>query len=337
MELQTKVNIVKSLFKISPTDRLLFVGSCFAENIGRRFVENQFDAIVNPYGTMYNPASVLHTIERCSPSPRPHSPSPALRAPADTYSEIINLRLPQGAREKLPSIAYEESCEGSILTSSSPLGERMPVGQVRGRSRSAFSFAIITLGTNHIYILKETGEIVDNCMKRPQKLFREEKLSVDECADYLSRAVAILKERNPEVKVIFTVSPIRYAKYGFHGSQLSKATLLLAVDKLVSASPESISYFPAYEIMNDELRDYRFYQPDMLHPSEQAVDYIYERFAETYFSEEAKAMVTEWEPIKAALAHRPFNPDSEEHKAFLAKVSAQKDAFLAKWGKSINM
>ena len=321
MELQTKVNIVKSLFKINPSDRLLFVGSCFAENIGRRFVENQFDAIVNPYGTMYNPASVGHTVERVegrSPSPRPHSPSPALRAPS-----------PQGAREKLPSIAYEES----LLTSSSPLGERMPVGQVRGR-RSSFSVAIITLGTNHIYILKETDEIVDNCMKRPQKLFREEKLSVDECVDYLSRAVAILKERNPEVKVIFTVSPIRYAKYGFHGSQLSKATLLLAVDKLVTASPESISYFPAYEIMNDELRDYRFYQSDMLHLSEQAVDYIYERFAETYFSEEAKAMVAEWEPIKAALAHRPFNPDSEEHKAFLAKVTAKKEAFLAKWGKS---
>ena len=331
MELQTKVNIVKSLFKINPSDRLLFVGSCFAENIGRRFVENQFEAIVNPYGTMYNPASVMHTVEMGPLSPRPHSPSPALRAPSDTYSEILNLRLPQGAREKLPSIAYEES----LLTSSSPLGERMPVGQVRGR-RSSFSVVIITLGTNHVYILKETDEIVDNCMKRPQKLFREEKLSVDECADYLSRAVAILKERNPEVKVIFTVSPIRYAKYGFHGSQLSKATLLLAVDKLVTASPESIGYFPAYEIMNDELRDYRFYQPDMLHPSEQAVDYIYERFAETYFSEEAKAMVTEWEPIKAALAHRPFNPDSEEHKAFLAKVTAKKEAFLAKWKCSIN-
>ena len=313
MELQTKVNIVKSLFKINPSDKLLFVGSCFAENIGRRFVDNQFDAIVNPYGTMYNPASVMHTVQRCSPSP-------ALRAPS-----------PQGAREKLPSFANGDDFEGSILTFSSPPGERMPVGQVRGRSRSAFSFAIITLGTNRIYILKETGEIVDNCMKRPQKLFREEKLSVDECADYLSRAVAILKERNPEVKVIFTVSPIRYSKYGFHGSQLSKATLLLAVDKLVSASPESISYFPAYEIMNDELRDYRFYQPDMLHPSEQAVDYIYERFAETYFSEEAKEMVREWQPIKAALAHRPFNPDSEEHKAFLAKVQEQKDAFFAKW------
>ena len=280
MELQTKVNIPKSSFKINPTDKLLFVGSCFAENIGRRFVENQFDVIVNPYGTMYNPASVYHSVKRAL-----------------------------------------EGVSGSL-----------PTGEGGGRGR--FDVAIFTLGTNHIYILKETGEIVDNCMKRPQRLFREEQLSVNECADYLSKAVGLLKERNPEVKVVFTVSPIRYAKYGFHGSQLSKATLLLAVDKLVSASSGELCYFPAYEIMNDELRDYRFYQPDMLHPSEQAVDYIYELFAETYFSADAKEMVREWQPIKAALAHRPFNPDSEEHKAFLAKVSAQKDAFLAKWKRS---
>ena len=302
MELQTKVNIPKSSFKINPTDKLLFVGSCFAENIGRRFVDNQFDAVVNPYGTMYNPASVGHTVERWLLS----------------SSECSKGNVERNSGNYSP-------CGGEG-------GSSLPMGEGGGRGL----VAIFTLGTNRIYILKETGEIVDNCMKRPQKLFREEQLSVDECVDYLSKAVGLLKERNPEVKVIFTVSPIRYAKYGFHGSQLSKATLLLAVDKLVSASPESIGYFPAYEIMNDELRDYRFYQPDMLHPSEQAVDYIYERFAETYFSEEANAMVAEWEPIKAALAHRPFNPDSEEHKAFLAKVTAKKEAFLAKWKCSIN-
>ena len=306
MELQTKVNIVKSLFKINPTDRLLFVGSCFAENIGRRFVDNQFDAVVNPYGTMYNPASVLHTIEKQS-------------------EHLVGC----DNGDLVAKNANYSPCGGEG-------GSSLPTGEGGGRGRSSFSVAIITLGTNHIYILKETGEIVDNCMKRPQSLFREGQLSVDECADYLSRTVALLKERNPEVKVIFTVSPIRYAKYGFHGSQLSKATLLLAVDKLVSASSGELAYFPAYEIMNAELRDYRFYQPDMLHPSEQAVDYIYELFAETYFSADAKEMVREWQPIKAALAHRPFNPDSEEHKAFLAKVSAQKDAFLAKWRKSID-
>ena len=302
MELQTKVNIPKSSFKINPMDRFLFVGSCFAENIGRRFVENQFDAVVNPYGTMYNPASVGHTVERWL----------------------------------LSSLECSKGNVGRNRGNYSPCGgeggSSLPMGDGGGRGR--FSVVVITLGTNHIYILKETGEIVDNCMKRPQRLFREEQLSVDECVDYLSKAVGLLKERNPEVKVVFTVSPIRYAKYGFHGSQLSKATLLLAVDKLVSASSGEQCYFPAYEIMNDELRDYRFYQPDMLHPSEQAVDYIYELFAETYFSADAKEMVREWQPIKAALAHRPFNPDSEEHKVFLAKVSARKDAFLAKWKRS---
>lgn len=270
MEFRLRVDIQK-IQAITPTDRILFVGSCFAENIGRRFVDNQFDAVVNPYGTMYNPASVLHSVER------------ALK-------------------------------DGTI-------GEK------------GVDVAIFTLGTNHIYILKETGEIVDNCMKRPQKLFREEELTVDECADYLSKAVGLLKEKNPNVKVVFTISPIRYAKYGFHGSQLSKATLLLAVDKLVKHSDDELYYFPAYEIMNDELRDYRFYQADMLHPSEQAVDYIYELFSEAYFSEKAKEMVREWQPIKAALAHRPFNPDSEEHKAFVVRTMAQKDAFLDKWKK----
>ena len=282
MEFRTIVDIPDPGFRIEPCERMLFVGSCFADSIGARFREEGFPVTVNPYGTMYNPASVLHTIERW------------------TTQGVRNHVQTDCTRFLTPCVVF------------------------------------LTLGTNHVYRLKETGEIVDNCEKRPAALFQEEELTVDECADYLSRAVALLKERNPEVKVIFTVSPIRYAKYGFHGSQLSKATLLLAVDKLVSASSGELAYFPAYEIMNDELRDYRFYQPDMLHPSEQAVDYIYELFAETYFSADAKEMVREWQPIKAALAHRPFNPDSEEHKAFLAKVSAQKDAFLAKWKKSIN-
>lgn len=268
MKLQTEVDIEKSEFKIKPTDKILFVGSCFAENIGRRLTENQFDAVVNPYGTMYNPTSILHSVEKAL-------------------------------------------VDGTIAD-----------GKV--------NVAVFTLGTNHVYILKETNEIVDNCQKRPQKLFREECLSVDECAEYLAKAVSLLKEKKPEVKVIVTVSPIRYAKYGFHGSQLSKATLLLAADKLAS-SEENIEYFPAYEIVNDELRDYRFYQPDMLHPSEQTVDYIYEKFSDTYFSDDAKQMVREWQPIKAALSHRPFNPDGDEYRKFLAKALSDKEEFMKKW------
>ena len=262
MEFRTIVDIPTPEFTIEPQEKMLFVGSCFADNIGKRFVDEMFLATVNPLGVMYNPASILHTIQSIEDAPR---------------------------------------------------------------------VAFLTLGTNHVYILKETGEIVDNCRKRPARLFHEEELTVDECAEYLQKAVDILYSRNKDVQVVVTVSPIRYAKYGYHGSQLSKATLQLAADKLVKTNV-NCTYFPAYEIVNDELRDYRFYQPDMLHPSEQAVEYIYERFADTFFSADSRRMTEEWRPIHAALSHRPFNPDSENYQAFLAKAKADEEAFLRKWG-----
>lgn len=263
MEFRTKVSVGRAPFSIRPCCRMLFVGSCFADSMGRRFADDRFRAVVNPFGVMYNPASVLHTVER-----------------------------------------YE--------------GEPPEV-------------AVLTLGTNHVYILKETGEIVDNCRKRPQRLFREELLTVDGCLGYLSRAVETLLSRNPDVRVVVTVSPIRYAKYGFHGSALSKAVLLLAADRLASMYPDVVEYFPAYEIVNDELRDYRFYAEDMLHPSQQAVAYIWERFAEAFFSEDTRRFLEEWRPIKEALAHRPFRPDSDEYKEFLAATMRKAELLARKY------
>ena len=279
MQFRTIVDIPRPAFSIAPCEEMLFVGSCFADNIGRRFKDEMFRATVNPFGVMYNPASILHTVERTDVAPR---------------------------------------------------------------------VAVFTLGTNHVYILRETGEIVDNCQKRPHRLFEELELTVEECKDYLLRAVNILRERRPDVKVIITVSPIRYAKYGFHGSQLSKATLLLAADQLIkettlnressidkelSISKEIsfneeqggavVTYFPAYEIVNDELRDYRFYADDMLHPSSLAVEYIWQRMVETFFSDEAKTFLREWAPLKKGFSHRPLNPDGDEYKAFLAKLHAE--------------
>lgn len=257
MEFRTPVTITLAPFAIEPRERMLFVGSCFADNIGRRFVDDKFRATVNPYGVMYNPASIMHTVKRWT-------------------------------------------------------------GEL-GTTDEAPQTAVFTLGTNHVYILNETGEIVDNCRKRPQRLFTERELSVDECADYLREAVTKLRQINPSVRIIITVSPIRYAKYGFHGSQLSKATLLLAADKLTKEM-DNVVYFPAYEIVNDELRDYRFYREDMLHPTDQAVEYIWQRFGETFFSKQTRKFLEEWHPIKAALAHRPFNPEAEEYKKFLEKA-----------------
>lgn len=272
MEFRTPVNITLAPFAIEPRERMLFVGSCFADNIGRRFVDDKFRATVNPYGVMYNPASIMHTVKRWT-------------------GELV-------------AAQSEASDSGS---------------NVRQATDEAPQTAVFTLGTNHVYILNETGEIVDNCRKRPQRLFTERELSVDECADYLREAVAMLRQINPSVRIIITVSPIRYAKYGFHGSQLSKATLLLAADKLTKEM-DNVVYFPAYEIVNDELRDYRFYREDMLHPTDQAVEYIWQRFGETFFSKQTVKFLEEWRPIKAALAHRPFNPEAEEYKKFLEKA-----------------
>lgn len=283
MEFRTPVNITLAPFAIEPRERMLFVGSCFADNIGRRFVEDKFRATVNPYGVMYNPASIMHTVKRWT--------------------------------EELVAAYSEASDSGS---------------DVRQAISEAPQTAVFTLGTNHVYILNETGEIVDNCRKRPQRLFTERELSVDECADYLRDAVTMLRQINPLVRIIITVSPIRYAKYGFHGSQLSKATLLLAADKLTKEM-DNVVYFPAYEIVNDELRDYRFYREDMLHPTDQAVEYIWQRFGETFFSKQTVKFLEEWRPIKAALAHRPFNPEAEEYKKFLEKAKERERELMERY------
>ena len=184
----------------------------------------------------------------------------------------------------------------------------------------AFDTAVFTLGTNHVYVERATGEIVDNCQKRPQREFEERELTIKECAEALHEAISLLRQANPKVNVILTVSPIRYAKYGYHGSQLSKAVLLLATDKVVKENGDKVYYFPAYEIVNDELRDYRFYKADMLHPNEQAVDYIWEQLVATCFSAETKEFLREWQPIKEALAHRPFNPEAAAYQDFIKKT-----------------
>ena len=137
-------------------------------------------------------------------------------------------------------------------------------------------------------------------------------MSIEECVNYLSLAIDRLIELNKDIKIIVTVSPIRYAKYGFHGSQLSKATLLLSSQQLLERYPDTVEYFPAYEIVNDELRDYRFYAADMLHPTEQAVDYIWERFSDTYFSPSTVDFIAEWRPLKQALAHKVLDTTSNE-------------------------
>ena len=301
MEFRTRVEIEKPSWQIAPAESMLFVGSCFADQIGQRFAEEEFPVTVNPYGVMYNPASILHTLQRLEEREE--------RREGREYS--------QEKKTILEDVRGEKKSLSSFLF---PL--------------SSLSLVVLTLGTNHIYVEKDTGKIVDNCQKRPQSLFEERELTVNDCADYLKQSITLLRQWNPSMKVILTVSPIRYQKYGFHRSQLSKAVLLLAIDKLLadnSSLNASLYYFPAYEIVNDELRDYRFYNPDMMHPTAQAVEYIWQRLVETCFSDTAKRYLEEWQPLKRAIAHRPFNPDSSEYQQFLQKTQDQLKAFKTKW------
>ena len=280
---RTIVPLPEAPFRIGAAERVLCVGSCFADEMGRRFEEDHFPTLANPFGVMYNPASILHTIERLT---------------TQNHSAKVSLSTGEG------------------------LGEALPTGEGPG-------LGILTLGTNHVYVERATGEIVDNCQKRPQQLFEERCLSVDECAQYLQRSIQLLREWNPAMKIILTVSPIRYRKYGYHESQLSKATLLMAVEKVIGSG---LLYFPSYEILLDELRDYRFYASDMLHPSGQAVDYIYRRLQQCLFSPEARQYVSEWRPIGQALAHRPFQADSPDYLAFRQQTLRQAEAFNRRWG-----
>ena len=238
---RTIVPLPEAPFRIGAAERVLCIGSCFADEIGRRFQDDHFPTVANPFGVMYNPASILHTIQSL---PRP---------------------LQKEGRHAID----DEYCNASP--------------PFEGGAGGGATLAILTLGTNHVYIDRATNEIVDNCQKRPASDFVERCLSVDECADYLRRSIQLLHEWNPEMKIILTVSPIRYRKYGYHESQLSKATLLMAVEKvakyrgdkvtdnqedvtLLPCYSDALTYFPSYEILLDELRDYRFYAPDMLHP-----------------------------------------------------------------------
>ena len=266
MEFRTIVNIPHPDFEIQPCEKILFVGSCFADNIGKRSV-----------------------------------------------------RLCREGRRFLGKQRPDACYHSRLLLQFYPVFYQ-PAHTIMRKEGESFDTAVLTLGTNHVYIEKATGTVVDNCQKRPQNLFEERVLTVEQCTEALRGVVAALRKGNPNVKIILTVSPIRYAKYGYHESQLSKATLLLASHQIITEQQGRIYYFPAYEIVNDELRDYRFYKADMLHPNEQAVDYIWERFVEVSFSKEAKKFLESWRPIKEAFGHKPFNPESEEYKHFLQKA-----------------
>lgn len=300
MEFRTQVKSEKVKFTFAHTDKTLLLGSCFAENIGEKFTDHFFSVDINPFGTLYNPFSIAKGID--------------LLIREDLFSES-------------DLFCHEDSYHSFMHHSrfSAPTADEC-IRQINERLlTSSYNLKtadrlIVTFGTAWVYRLKEDDRIVANCHKLPEKMFNRTRLTVDEIKEEWSRLLHLLLEINPKLKVLFTVSPVRHWKDGANGNQLSKATLLLAVDELCREFPENVDYFPAYEIMMDELRDYRFYADDMLHPSPLAVEYIWKCFSEQYLSGESFMLLKDIAEIRKALNHRPFNPESETYSRFIQQT-----------------
>ncbi len=310
MKFRTEVESYTSGFTLGPGDGIVLLGSCFSDEIGKKLHEDKFNCSINPFGVLYNPASILHALQ--------------MLAHAANGNETVNDDFVR--KFFFQSHGHWLSWLHSSAFASDNLCdfiETIRQGMVSAAEcLSKAKMLVVTFGTNRAY-LRQTGGgefVVANCHKQPAKEFTTTDIEPMTIKEEYVNIIDILTEINPDLHILFTVSPYRYTKYGLHGSNLSKAALLLAEDSIIKSRPRVCQYFPSFEILNDELRDYRFYAEDMVHPSAQAVNYIYEKVKATLFADEAKRFAAEWEPIKKTLQHRPLFPDSENYKSLMLKT-----------------
>lgn len=290
----------------------MVMGSCFAEHIGKRLADMKWRAELNPFGVLYNPLSISEALMRLMKFRQ--------------YGDEELTCFPDGGWSTwLHHSRYSHSVKEVALAT---INASLEAGS---RALAEADMLVITWGTAWVYQLRNTGEVVGNCHKVPEREFVRYRLSVEEIVAEYTQQLGRLWALNPKVRVLFTVSPVRHLKDTLHGNQLSKATLLLAVDELCRRYPDRLHYFPAYEIVMDELRDYRFYAEDMAHPSAQAVEYVWERFVEHVTDRDAQAFIAEWTKMVRAMAHRPFRPEAEEYKRFveqnIEKIMALKERY----------
>lgn len=296
---RTELHIAPSSNKITLQDRILSIGSCFSENIGNKLKLNKINSLANPLGIIYNPVSIFKVLEYACDNTLPPEES-YIKNRGIYYN--LDFHSDYSSRD-LPSL--KSNLENQIIKTHNFLKEA--------------SWIIITLGTSYVHEYHQTGNIVNNCHKIPAKQFTKKLLSPEQIViafEFLYRELMVL---NNEIKIIFTISPVRHTRETLEGNMLSKATLRVAIEQLIKNYP-LMDYFPSYEIMMDDLRDYRFYNEDMIHPSKVAIDYIWEKFREKYFDNKAFRFLEEWEKILKALNHKPFHPDTPAHQEFLKKT-----------------
>lgn len=307
---RTPVDVPEGSLRIDYNSKLMFIGSCFSEYIGSKFLENKFKTDNNPFGVIYNPYSINNALQR-----------------------LINRKLYQ--TDELfqhNDIWYSFDHHGKF----SGVDKNLVYNNINNRliNSSDFlrntDFLFITFGTSFIYELKSTKKVVSNCHKVTSDNFEQRILTIEEITNQYSILLSEVFNYNPDIKVIFSVSPVRHWKNGAHGNQISKSILLLSIEYLCKSFQNTL-YFPSYEILLDDLRDYRFYCDDMLHPNTTAINYIWEKIKSCFFEKETLKILDKIEQIVQAYKHKPFNPDSIEYKDFainnLNKIIALKDKY----------
>ena len=300
MKFRTEVEIAKIAEGIDHTQKVFALGSCFAENISERLKRAKFSVTTNPFGVLFNPFSIANAIERLVDS--------------RTFA-VCDI---EAGRDSFFSFDAHSSLDGATQTEAfANLNKAVAQG---AKSLAESDWVVLTFGTAWVY--EHEGRVVANCHKQPASEFERRRLSV---AEIVERYDALFESALRDKKVVLTVSPVRHIGDGLQENSVSKATLRLAVEELV-AKYENVHYFPSYEILIDDLRDYRYYADDLAHPSKIAVDYVWERFCEAMLAPKAQQQLPQIAQIVTAAEHRPFNPESEAHRAFCRNMLAKAES-----------
>ena len=307
MKLQTKIKLTPQENQIDYNSKILLMGSCFVENMGAKLEYFKFQTLLNPFGILFHPIAVEKLVFR------------ALNDTVFTEKDLFFFN-EQWHCFEVHSVLSNSSKEGLLLQ----MNERLI--ELKEFLLKA-THIIFTFGTAWVYRYNETNSVVANCYKIPQQQFSKELLSIEEITASINRTVSIIKKVNPKVDFVLTVSPVRHLKDGFVENTRSKSHLITAIHNFINQQDQISNlqslYFPSYEIMMDELRDYRFYKEDMVHPNTTAIQIIWEAFSEVWIADETQSLQKEIASIQSGLKHRSFNPESEEHQSFLKKLEAK--------------
>lgn len=311
MNLQTHIPLSKNIKNlIDYNSKVILLGSCFSDNIGKKLRYHKFQSVLNPFGILFHPKAIESVIKN------------AITKKEYTEEDVFFFN------ERWQSFTTHSKLSAS--SKEEALNQLNQASALINTALKSSTHIIITLGTSWVYRFLASGKIVANCHKVPQHKFKKELLPITEINKSLSSIIYLIRKVNPNINFIFTISPVRHLRDGFIENQQSKSHLISALHQIIK-NQKNIFYFPSYEIMMDELRDYRFYKEDMIHPNQIAINYIWEKFYENWLSDEAIDLKKQVIKIQRGLEHKPFNTDSNEYREFLSSLQKKIKALKKKY------